>query len=103
MDRSNVIYLIKKNAVQQADYTWKDEEIRTEVFCDVRSITQTEWFEAGRNGIEHPAFVFIIYSYEYSEEEIVEYEGQLYGVFRTYRGRNEDLELHCEAKGGLHG
>lgn len=119
MDRSDVIYLIDFRHEQQADYTFLSPEETLaiagvaivgravvgnpkEVYCDVKSITQTEWFEAGRNGIEHPAFVFIIYSYEYSGEEIVEYEGQLYGVFRTYRGRNEDLELHCEAKGGLH-
>lgn len=106
MDRSNVIYLISRNQVQQKDYTWKidawDEEIKTEVFCDVRSITQTEWFEAGRNGIEHPSFIFIINRNEYSGEQIVEYEGQRYGVFRTYAAKNEDLELHCEAKGGLH-
>ena len=102
MDRSDVIYLIQKNPVQQSDYTWKDEEIRTEVFCDVRSITQTEWFEAGRNGIEHPSYIFTISRYEYNNEQIVEYEGQLHGVFRTYVGRGENLELHCEAKGGLH-
>ena len=102
MDRSNVIYLIAKNSVQQADYSWKDEESKTEVFCDVRSITQTEWFEAGRNGIEHPSFIFIINRNEYNGEQIVEYEGQLYGVFRTFAGKNESLELHVEAKGGLH-
>lgn len=101
MDRSDVIKLISKNAVQTNDYTWVNQETETEVFCDVRSITQTEWFEAGRNGIEHPAFVFIVNRNEYSGQQIVEYEGQRYGVFRTYKGRNEDLELHCEAKGGL--
>lgn len=102
MDRSDVIYLIGKNAVQTQNYGWKDEETRTEVFCDVRSITQTEWFEAGRGGIDHPAFIFIINRNEYSNEQIVEYNGQRYGVYRTYRARGEDLELHCEAKGGFY-
>ena len=77
---------------------WKS----TEVFCDVRSITRTEWFEAGRNGIQHPEFVFIINRNEYNGERIVEYNGQRYGVYRTYEAKNENLELYCEAKGGLH-
>lgn len=102
MDRSDVIYLVSKNAVQDEDYSWIDKEEKTEVFCDVRSITQTEWFEAGRSGIEHPAYIFILNRNEYSGQQIVEYQGQRYGVYRTYMAKNEDLELHCEAKGGLH-
>lgn len=76
--------------------------IATEVFCDVKSITQTEWFEAGRNGIQHPEFVFIINRNEYSGQRVVLYNGQLYGIYRTYAGKNENLELYVEAKGGLH-
>lgn len=102
MDRSNVINLIAKNSIQDQNYNWIDQEIVTEVFCDVLSITQTEWFEAGRNGIEHPAFIFVINRNEYTGQQIVEFNGQRYGVFRTYEARNESLELHCEAKGGLH-
>ena len=102
MDRSDVITLINKNAVQTSDYTWQDQEEKTEVFCDVRSITQTEWFEAGRNGIQHPAFTFVINRNEYSGQQIVEYQGQRYGVYRTYAAKNENLELYCEAKGGIH-
>ena len=101
MDRSDVIILISKNSVQTNDYSWVDQEIRKEVFCDVRSITQTEWFNAGRNGIDHPAFVFVINRNEYLGQQIVEYNGERYGVYRTYRAKNESLELYCEAKGGL--
>ena len=102
MDRSDVIKLISKNQVQNDDYTWTEQETATEVFCDVRSITQTEWFNAGRNGIDHPAFVFVIHQYEYNNQQIVEYRGQRYGVYRTYVRRNESLELYCEAKGGVY-
>ena len=102
MDKSDVIYLVDFDHAQDKNGAWKKTEIKTEVYCDVRSITQTEWFNAGRNGIEHPAFVFVMHSYEYSGQEAVEYNGQLYGVYRTYLGRNENLELYCEAKGGLH-
>ena len=103
MDRSDVLYLISKNSVQTNDYGWEDHEIKTKVFCDVRSISQSEWFEAGRNGIDHPAFTFVINRNEYKNQQIVEYRGERYGVYRTYRAKNESLELYCEAKGGVYG
>lgn len=102
MDRSDVINLITETQVQSPDYTWTSTETSSEVFCDVRSITRTEWFEAGRSGIEHPAFIFIMDRNEYEGQKIVEYNGQRYGVYRTYASKNEDLELYVEAKGGLH-
>lgn len=102
MDRSDVIKLISKNQVQNADFTWTEQETATEVFCDVRSITQTEWFNAGRNGIEHPAFTFVMNRNEYADQQIVEYRGNRYGVYRTYMAKNENLELYCEAKGGVY-
>ena len=101
MDRSNVINLVAQSWSKGTDGVYVATESITEVYCDVRSVTQTEWFEAGRAGIEHPAFTFIINRNEYNNEQIVEFNGQRYGVYRTYMGMNEDLELHCEAKGGL--
>ena len=102
MDRSDVLKLINVISEQDTDYTFKETEKVTEVFCDVKSITQTEWFEAGRIGIEHPAFIFIINRNEYDNQQIVEYRGQRYGVYRTYMAKNENLELYCEAKGGVY-
>ena len=101
MDRSSVIFLVKQERTQKTDYTWTTVEKKREIYCDVRSITQTEWFDAGRNGIDHPAYIFDMNRNEYDDEQIVEYNGQRYGVFRVYMGKNESLELHCEAKGGL--
>ena len=128
MDRSNVINLIKLNQTQDEAGIWQPVDYITpltefelainetdpqafsdvskwrshEVYCDVRSITRTEWFEAGRNGIEHPEFIFIINRNEYDDEKIVQFNGQLYGIYRTYEAKNENLELYVEAKGGLH-
>lgn len=128
MDRSDVIFLIKEKMVQNDFGQWVrsdwvdpltefelgidepdpipfsnvDRWRSREVFCDVRSITRTEWFEAGRNGIEHPEFIFVINRNEYDDEKIVQYNDKIYGVYRTYEAKNENLELYVEAKGGLH-
>ena len=102
MDRSDVISLVNLEHVQDDNGVWTASEVETEVYCDVRSITQTEWFNAGRNGIEHPSFCFVLNRNEYAGQEVVKYNGQYYGVYRTYAAKNENLELYCEAKGGLH-
>lgn len=100
MDRSNVINLIKQIRTQDEILQWTSTETSRQVFCDVRSITQTEWFEAGRLGIK-PSFIFVMNRNEYEGEEIVEFEGKRYGVYRTYATRNESIELYCETKGGV--
>ena len=100
MDRSDVLFLIGETRTQDENGIWSSEPHCHEVFCDVQSITRAEWFEAGRNGIK-PDFTFIINRNEYHGEEIVEYEGRRYGVYRTFVGRGESMELYVERKGGL--
>lgn len=128
MDRSDVIYLLWAPLTQDENGIWSGEDgyvepnveppvaidepepipfsewsqyRSREVFCDVKSITRTEWFEAGRNGIEHPEFIFVMNRNEYDGERLVLYKGKVYGVYRTYEAKNENLELYVEAKGGL--
>ena len=100
MDRSDVIKLISRTYTQDGILQYVPEETEKQVFCNVRSISRAEWFDAGRSGTK-PEYVFTVFAPDYNEEKIVEYNGRRYGVFRTYRGRNETLELHVEAKGGI--
>lgn len=100
MDRSDIITLKKESHSQDSSAAWISSNTETDVFCEVRSVTQSEWFEAGAEGIV-PEYIFIIDRNEYDGEKVVFYDGQKYGVFRTYAGKGEDLELHCERKGGL--
>lgn len=100
MDRSDVINLISETYTQ--DEISQDIAVykKRKVFCEVRSITRTEWFDAGRNGLQ-PVFVFTMFAPDYEGEKIVEYKGRTYGIYRTYVGRNETIELYVEEKGGL--
>lgn len=102
MDRSNVINLISET-------TYKDEYGITRtltksrrVFCQVNGITRAEFFEAGRNGL-NPEYEMTMFAGDYQGERTVEFEGLLYGVYRTYRGRNDTIELYLERKGGTNG
>lgn len=109
MDRSSVINLLQE--------TYEVDEIgqrvpvitpRT-VFCNISSVTGTEWFSAGQNGIR-PEYRITMFRYDYHGEEAVNIGGELvngvveggknYSVYRTYIRDNDELELYVEKKAG---
>lgn len=100
MDRSTIITLVGVTYVQDAIKQYVPTETRRDVYADVRSISRTEWFDAGRNGL-NPSLAFHMFEPDYHGEDIVEYNGKRYGVYRTYRALNETIELYCEEKSGL--
>lgn len=74
------------------------------LLADKRSITRSEFYNAAQAGMQ-PEIVFIINRFEYSGEEIVEFEGVRYAVIRTYESNpssgtavDETLELVCTRK-----
>lgn len=73
---------------------------RHQVFCRVESVGRSEFFAAGRNGL-NPEFKFTVFSGDYSGESVCEFHGQGYSVYRTYFVPGTDtVELYVERKGG---
>ena len=99
MDRSDVISLISQNKYQDDLGVWRSTISKKQVFCQVESISQTEFYEGGRNGL-NPSFKFVVFYADYDNESIVEYKSETYAVYRTYLRKNDYLELYCERKGG---
>ena len=99
MDRSDILTLISITRTQDAYGIWQPTESKTDVYCQVDSVTQSEFIEGGRNGL-NPELRFTVFFGDYNDEPIVEYKGKWYSVYRTYRGRNDRLELYVERKGG---
>lgn len=78
------------------------EEV-TEILCHIESIGQREFFSAGQNGINSDLKI-VTQSVNYNNEAIIDYNGQRYGIYRTFRRNNSDeIELYCEWKGGISG
>lgn len=103
MDRSDVINLI--------GIEWRNDDdgvprpVQTEsrtVMCQVDSVSRNEFFEGGRNGL-NPEFVFRVFFADYRQESELEYKGDRYAVYRTYRGSGDLIELYAERKGGTNG
>lgn len=78
------------------------EKTRTSatVLAQIDSVTQSEFYEAGRLGFQ-PDFRATIYDFEYTDEPIVRWNGKLYSVYRTYYINGADrVELYCTERGG---
>ncbi len=75
-------------------------ETRTErdVFANKRSVSQSEFFNAGQSGLK-PQYVFDIRLIEYNSETELVYNGKTYTIYRTYE-KGENIELYCEVRVG---
>lgn len=102
MDRSGVIKLIGTTKTKDKYGVWRETPTSREVYCQVDSISQNEFFEGGRNGL-NPSFKFTMFYADYNNEPIVEYNGDSYAVYRTYLTRADKIELYVERKGGTNG
>lgn len=101
MNRSNTCKLIGASW-QKDDYgVMQKTETSTEVFCDVTSVSASEWFEGGRNGL-NPEKRVIMFLYDYAGEKVVEIDGVRFTIYRTYVDRDE-IELYLEKRKGNEG
>lgn len=102
MGRPSTITLLSETQTQNDYGVWESTTAEREIFCTVDSVTRSEFFEGGRNGL-NPELVFTVFFGDYQDEDTLIYEGKAYGIYRTYQGDNDDLELYCERKGGTNG
>ena len=73
-------------------------EVEKQVFCEVDSITQTEFYQAANTEL-NPEYKFTIFFGDYDGQLLVEYNGVRYAIYRTYRA-DDNLELYVERKIG---
>jgi SPP1 family predicted phage head-tail adaptor len=102
MDRSEIITLLNESKTQDENGVWHKTLTEKQVFCQVDSVTRSEFFEAGRNGL-NPEYRFTIFFGDYDGQREVRYKGKTYAVYRTYHARTDVLELYAERKGGTNG
>lgn len=100
MDRSTPIYLVKATYTEDAYGVLIPTEEKRLVFANVTSVSAEEWFDGGRNGL-NPEYRVRMFGPDYHGEEIVEYNGLQYAVYRTYQARTDVLELYLEKRKGV--
>ena len=98
----SVIKLLAEEIVKDVYGVQKTRFTGREVFCKVESVTRSEFFNAGRNGL-NPQKVFVVFKGDYDGERAVRHEGKLYAIYRTYTTDDDYMELYAERQGGLNG
>ena len=69
-----------------------------EVFCDVSSVGSQEWSNGRRLGL-NAQYQFKVFFADYQNEEVVEYRGKYYSIYRTFI-KGDYIELYVETKKG---
>lgn len=103
MDRSTPIKLISTSYTKDEFLQPVPVETERTVFASVQSVRRAEWLAAGQQGLK-PEFELVMFGPDYQGEQIVALpEGDgwpRFFVYRTYRGKNDDLSLYVERKAG---
>lgn len=102
MDRSELISLVKEVKTKDSLGVFHSETHRRDVFCNISSVSASEFFEGGRSGL-NPSYRMSVFFGDYDGEEILEYNGKTYSIYRTFLKGTDTLELYVERKGGTNG
>lgn len=100
----DVIFLIGATTETQDEYgIWHETENPRQVFAKVNSISRSEFYKSGREGL-NPAYEFTVFHGDYQDETECIYKNDRYSIYRTYRvPGTDDMELYVERKGGTNG
>ena len=97
---NDTIKLISETYEQDNLLQFITKRKETTVFCEVQSISKSEWYDAGRAGLKAQLKV-VMPRINYSEEKLVEYNNKVYGIYRTYLPVGNTVELYLEEKAGV--
>lgn len=100
LNKNTQIALIAETATSDQDGFSVVTEIRTEIWALIDSITGTEFYQTGLLNIR-PSCRAVIWTAEYSGQELVEIDGKRYKVYRTFKRNQDETELYLEEKVGV--
>ena len=92
-DKRRIIKLISVRHEQDEIGQIVEDETEVEVVASLRSVSLTEWTDAGQLGLS-AQYQASIWSAEYHGEDTVQIDDKRYKVYRTYEtGRKTELYL----------
>lgn len=98
MNFDNIVLLVGKAENGKNSYgeiVFKEQI--TKLFCQKKSVKQSEFFQAAANGFK-PEIVLEVNSFEYQNQGTCYFEGQKFKIYRAYPIKNtERTELYLTA------
>ena len=99
MNQAAKITLITTEYTQDDLGEWIETREESTVFAYVSSVTMSEFYEAGLQGFK-PEFRFSVWMSEYDGHEVLEYNDNVYTIYRTYMRDDGRIELYVTEKKG---
>lgn len=99
MDRTEEAFLILETWTQDAQKVQRPTQTRHRVFVNRKDLTRAEFFEAGRAGLD-PEMRLDMFGPDYAGEQLIEYRGTVYSIYRTHSAGADTLELYVEKRKG---
>lgn len=99
MIRDTTIYLHRPTKTQNAIGEWISSVDRVEIFAKVNEVSSSEFFAASQIGLS-PEKRFLVFAGDYEGETVVEYNGAIYSVYRTYQTTPDVIEIYCQRESG---
>lgn len=94
-----MFYLIEPDLEKDQLQQFRQTITRKPVYGQISSVTASEFFAGGQNGFQ-PEYRITMFGPDYEGEDLVEIDGVIYSIYRTYRARNDRIELYVERRRG---
>jgi SPP1 family predicted phage head-tail adaptor len=95
---NDILYFPIVTAIKdELGQTIEEEDYKRLVFCQKKSVPQSEFFNAGLNGIKAEC-VLIVNTLDYQNEKKVKFKDRVYDIYREYSRNDERTELYCMVK-----
>lgn len=99
MNLAEKISLITIEYTQDDLGEWVETQTKDDVFAIISSVSMSEFYQAGLQGFK-PEYQMTVWMTEYDNQELVEYNGKIYSVYRSYRRNDGRIELYVTEKKG---
>lgn len=95
----DVILLVKQTFETDEIGNAKPVEEARQVFCKKKSASRDEFFRAGQQGLSSK-YMFVTHPSNYEGEEVLIFENERLGIYRTYKKNDDELEIYAGYKVG---
>lgn len=70
------------------------------IFCEIESVSQSEWSAAGINGLK-AEYRVTVWADEYRNATAAILDGVRYSIYRTFQRSEDKIELYLTRKAGV--
>lgn len=99
MLNDTTLLLHRPTRAQNVIGEWIPSVEKVEVFAKVNEVSSSEFFAASQIGLA-PEKRFLVFTGDYEGETVVEHNGVVYSVYRTYQTTPDLIEIYCQREAG---